>query len=289
MKTMKIFLLIFSCLIISSSCVSSSTNLLVEANENQTQSLPQINSSGELSIEDIKFEYDKSIFSDVKNSIVPASPLENKADKPDFLQSRYINFQLSYKNIKKSPAEISIFKVDEFKQAYTLEPQYVQIIEKSLAELREIINRPDKINPSVSKQLPLVPLYDAHQEFYAKAKIIKFQNGKGLLFLTQTAQESTIINNEDLVYIFQGLTHNNRYFIYAEFPVSAEGLPEKYTETFEDYKMPDEFYGTDNNKNMKAHDEYRNKIALRLDNLKQEKFMPNLSKIESLLASIKIK
>lgn len=287
---MKIYLLIFIISVSLAGCSRHSQNTLATADNSEKQlSTDKVNFHKDLLIEDVKFDYDKNVFSDIKSSVVPASPLQSATDKPGFLQSRYINFQLSYKNIKKSPAEFSVFKVSEFKKAYFLEPHYVQIIEKSLAELRKTINRTDKISPSISEELPLVPLYDAEQAFHAKAKTINFQNGKGLIFLTQITHEATIIHNEDLEYIFQGLTEDDRYFIYAQFPVSAEGLPASYTDTFEDYNIQMYYDGNDIEKRVKAHEKYLNKIALRLDNFKDEQFKPKLSKIESLLSSIKIK
>ncbi len=278
---MKTFISIFAILFVSINCFQ---HFSAEIAGQQMSS--KTTSGNDLSIEDVSFDYDKKVFSDVKSSVVPGYPLEDKWQKPDNVQSRSIRFKLTYRNSKKSPAEISVYDRDEYKDAFALDLGY---IEKDFADLQDIINNAGKISSFGLEELPFVPFVDAHQEFYAKAKVIKFQNGRGLLFLTQINQEVAIINNERLIYVFQGLTDDNRHFIYAEFPVSAKGLPESDTDSFEGYTIPAYFYSENLEENQKVHDVYRKKIALRLENLKDEKFKPRLNKIETLLSSIKIK
>lgn len=270
-------------------CSQHSQNVFLSTDNIGQKTSVKNNFSRELSIKDVKFDYDKKVFSDVKSSIIPATPLENKDDKPDYVQSRNVHFQIAYRNLKKSPASISVYNINEYKNAFKLKPDYVQNLAKSFSHLQNTIENSGKIKSFGLEELPFVPFIDAHQEFHAKAKSLKFQNGKGLLFLTQINQDVSIINNENLVYIFQGITDDKRYFIYAEFPVSAEGLPAGDADSFEDYQIPTDFYGDNLEANQKANKEYRNKIALKLENLKDEKFMPRLSKIESLLTSIKIR
>ncbi len=285
----KIYAIIFSILLVSVGYSQHSSEKVVWADEISQQITAKFNLGKDLSVEDVKFDYDKKVFSGVKSAIVEASPLKYKDDKPDYVKSRNVHFSISYANSKKSPAEIAVYNIDEYKKAFSLDTNYVEMtITKSLFDLQQIIDNSGKLKSYGVSDLPFVLFIDAQQDFYAKAKIINFRNGKGLLFLTQIAQDVTIINNERLVYIFQGITNDNQFFVYGEFPVSAEGLPETDTDSFENYEIPEFFYGEKYAENKKANNEYRAKIAIKLENLKNEKFSPNLNKIESLLSSLKI-
>ena len=286
---MKIFLLIFSIFLVCINCSKYCRNAGILMSNSSYQSSGKVNYDKELAVKDVKFDFDKEVFSIIKSSVIAAAPLENKDDKPDYVQSKKVNFQIAYKNPKKPPAEISVYKIEEYKKAFALVPRYVEMMKENFADLQKVLDSADKMKSFGTEQLPFVPFVDAHQEVFAKAKIINFKSGKGLIFLTQIVQNPVIINNEDLVYIFQGISTDERYFIYAEFPVSAEGLPETDTGSFENYKMPPNFYGQEDDEQFKAHENYRNNIASRLDNLQSAKFSPNLDKIENLTASIEIK
>ncbi len=284
----KFFAIIFSILLVAVGYSQYSSEKVVWADGISQQITAKFNSGKDLSVEDVKFDYDKKVFSGVKSAIVEASPLEYKDDKPDYVKSRNVHFSISYANSKKSPAEIAVYNIDEYKKAFSLDTNYVEIITESLLELQQIIDNSGKLKSYGVSDLPFVLFSDAQQDFYAKAKIINFRNGNGLLFLTQLSQDVSIINNERLVYIFQGITNDKQFFVYGEFPVSAEGLPDTDTDSFENYKIPEIFYGEKYAENKKANNKYRAKIATKLENLKNDKFSPNLSKIESLLFSLKI-
>ena len=76
-----------------------------------------------------------------------------------------------------------------------------------------------------SAAMPFLPMWEACQAFVARVSYASFKNGKGVFFLTQWDRETTQINNQWLEYAFQGITDDGRYWVYAEFPVSASFLP----------------------------------------------------------------
>ena len=110
------------------------------------------------------------------------------------------------------------------------------------------------------------------------------------MFLTQWVQDEIPINNGRLIYLFQGLTADNKYFVFMGFPVSAEGLPES-----DDVKYPEKYRKLDDSSAFmttqykKLYKQYALEIARKLDKMPPEKFEPNLSKIESLINSLKVK
>lgn len=98
---------------------------------------------------------------------------------------------------------------------------------------------PDVINPRVttlqqliaggalpaSDALPLLPIFNAQEEFRAQYKVIAFSSGSGIRYLTQYAQFFDPINNHDMFYSFQGLTSDGKYWISAILPISNSMLP----------------------------------------------------------------
>lgn len=82
--------------------------------------------------ENVSFDYDENVFSEISTAVIPATPLKNKDDKPDYVQSKATNFRLTYSGSKIDSAEISVFRVREYKDAFQLVPGYVESITKEL-------------------------------------------------------------------------------------------------------------------------------------------------------------
>ena len=72
----------------------------------------------------------------------------------------------------------------------------------------------------------MVGWFNAGQIFSAHMQLIDFKSGKGVRFLTQYDQYAAPVNNHELVYEFQGLTNDGKYYIVAVLPVSSSILPE---------------------------------------------------------------
>jgi hypothetical protein len=73
--------------------------------------------------------------------------------------------------------------------------------------------------------LPLLPIFNAAQEFYAHYQVVPFASGSGIRYLTQYAQFADPVNNHDMFYSYQGLTSDGKYWISAILPVSHPSLP----------------------------------------------------------------
>jgi hypothetical protein len=95
---------------------------------------------------------------------------------------------------------------------------------ESIHRLNNILGIPGvSIN---ADQLPAVPFFNAQQVFASNIQVISFQNGEGVRFLTEYAQNAAPINNHDLFYHFQGVTRDGAYYIIAIFPVTNPVLAE---------------------------------------------------------------
>ncbi|MBS1786052.1 MAG: hypothetical protein JST24_11540 [Acidobacteria bacterium] len=95
--------------------------------------------------------------------------------------------------------------VSDFSKAYS-------DLTASAAEVRKLIEAGvPKVAPEGS--LPEWNLGDAAQAIHAKARTVKGDWCSGIEYLTQHAQDSGAIQNENLMYVFQGLSHDGHDFI----------------------------------------------------------------------------
>jgi hypothetical protein len=76
-----------------------------------------------------------------------------------------------------------------------------------------------------SGALPLLPIFNAAQEFYAHYQVVPFGTGSGIRYLTQYSQFADPVNNHEMFYSYQGLTSDGTYWISAILPVSLASLP----------------------------------------------------------------
>lgn len=133
-------------------------------------------------------------------------------------------------------------------------------------------------NQQVGKNLPFLPLFNASQVMHAQVKFIDFKNGKGVSYLTQFDQAPLPINNHELIYTFQGLTSDGKFYVAAVLPVNHPSLPadEKVTQQQGDDLMKD-FPG------------YLATTTAALDQQPAASFTPDLSKLEAMIQSLEVK
>lgn len=80
--------------------------------------------------------------------------------------------------------------------------------------------------PLSKENMPGVPFFNAAQVFAAQMQALTFQNGSGVRMVTEYAQYLAPINNNELIYQFQGLTNDGNYYMIAILPVTAPILAE---------------------------------------------------------------
>ncbi len=132
-----------------------------------------------------------------------------------------------------------------------------------------------------NQSVPFVPFFNATQIFEAQAMPIKFQNGSGIRTLTQYDQASLPVNNYELIYHFEGLTSDGKYYLIAIFPVS---LPTLAADGNPDFPVP--AGGIPFNKDDPAA--YYEAIAKHLNAAAPETFTPNLTTLDALIQSINV-
>ena len=87
------------------------------------------------------------------------------------------------------------------KEALAISPAYVKSLESDVQSLKAILDA----RPASLDRVPFLPFgTDASQAFVSHFKCLNFKNGRGLIFLTQFNIEPSLVNNQGLMYVFQG-------------------------------------------------------------------------------------
>ena len=133
----------------------------------------------------------------------------------------------------------------------------------------------------LQETLPTVPFFNATAQIAANIKIVSFQNGGGVRWLTQYAQYAAPINNRELFYHFQGLSSDGTDYIIAILPVTAPILAEdeKPEATVPEGGIP---IPTD----VGPNNVYYFSVSEKLNSLSPDGFTPSLEALDALIQSI---
>ena len=99
-----------------------------------------------------------------------------------------------------------------------------------LANLEEIIEIGNTIGLECIPEVPLQDGYTTcgHQQFYANAGSIDFKNGTGVRFVgVYGIQDMAPADNENLVYVYQGISANGECYLKGRFRISHSSLPDQ--------------------------------------------------------------
>jgi hypothetical protein len=127
--------------------------------------------------------------------------------------------------------------------------------------------------------LPVLDLYGAAQMFHAHYQVVPFSNGNGIRFISEYAQYFAPINNNDMFLIFQGLTSDGQYYVSAVLRISNPILPANADNppgglSWEDFAD--------------QYDTYIADITNQLNAQPDASFIPSITLLDSLIASITI-
>ena len=125
--------------------------------------------------------------------------------------------------------------------------------------------------------LPFLPLSNTVQAMHAQMQYLDLKSGKGIRYLTQFNQGISPINNSGLIYTFQGLTSDGKYYISAVLPVTHPDLPAGAELNEVQSKEPNDFQA------------YLAETVTLLDQQPGEGFSPDLNKLDAMIRSIEVK
>lgn len=95
----------------------------------------------------------------------------------------------------------------------------------SFFQLNMLMDTEDFSDYDVDEALPFPPLFNAMQMFHSNEKVIRFQNGSGIRYLTAYHQIYAPIVTQDLFYAFMGFTEDHNYIVVAIIPIYESPLP----------------------------------------------------------------
>ena len=208
--------------------------------------------------------------------VIPALPYSEEDFMMDFypqhVQFDLMGYPLSGKFF--DPI-IRVYPADEFSAMNEVIGDRVTALQTMLA------NQP----AGAPEGVPFLPLFNAGQVFRSQVRYLSFQNGSGVRFLTEFAQYSAPVNNHDLIYSFQGLTTDGKYWISAIFPVTLPYLQEAWDSTevpMDGVAMPafdSPTFETD-------IQNYYATMTTRLEQTANDTYLPSLSCLDALMMSM---
>lgn len=142
-----------------------------------------------------------------------------------------------------------------------------------VTSLQTLIQSPQEITP-----MPFLPLYNAQQVMHAHVQYLDFQDGQGLRYLTQYDQAFIPINNNELIYTYQGLTSDGKYYVAAVLPVHHPSLPADAAVTGNE---PPEFTSD--------FPTYLANVVASLNPQAANTFTPDLTQLDVMMSSLEVK
>ena len=161
----------------------------------------------------LSFSYDDTLASEVVAETMPAVGKGSFEWEivPEHVQFTFTDYILP--DTFHEP-RIYVYPVSDFEAANP-------VAGKTIAALRQFLVE----KPAAPDEIPFLPLFNAKQMIRAQIAYVDFQNGTGVRFLTYYSQAPTPVNNNELFYTFQGMTHDGDYYVAAILPVSHPMLP----------------------------------------------------------------
>jgi hypothetical protein len=133
-------------------------------------------------------------------------------------------------------------------------------------------------SPQESAKMPFLPLINAAQMIHAQVQYLNFKNGRGVRYITELSQGIVPINNHELIYTYQGLTDDGKYYVAAILPVSHSSLPMDGSiseKELENLSSDFSAYITD--------------TANSLNSLPADSFLPTLTQLDAMMSSLEIR
>lgn len=163
--------------------------------------------------------------------------------------------------------QIMVFPADEY-QKMSADPETSMYDARSMITTLQYIiatgNFPTQ--PQVPDRLPALPDQHAYQVFHAQETILSFKNGNGIRYITSYSQAAFPDISPNLIYSFQGITLDGKYYVSVMMPIELAGLDPVPTDT----------------------DQYPNYLNTTVGRLRQagNSFNPSIESLDALVESL---
>jgi putative hemolysin len=170
----------------------------------------------DVSYEGVSFSYSDALAADVVGQVIPA----DGDDTPDWARMP-AHIRLSFEGYALPETfhepRILVFLAEDLAGN--------EILQGIAANIQRILaEKPDQ-PVGIFQGAGILPPMNAGPMVVAQVAYFDFQNGSGVRFLTQMGQAYYPINNHDLFYTYQGMTHDGKYYVAAILPISHPTLP----------------------------------------------------------------
>lgn len=273
-----------------------------------SQSVPRINHN--VSYQDVRFTFDPSLAPEIKSETVSTSV----EGKPCDLWPEHSAFTLvgysQRTGLPENFPHVRVFPIAKFREAFSIASKenakhvvyppnpedWTTYFDTEVRVLKALLGA-KPTQPEVSRFLakergeagckgamPFLPMWEACQAFVTRVRYTDFNGGRGVFFLTQWDRETSQISNESLDYAYQGITNDGKYWVYAEFPVTAPFLPKGDEPEVVAWNQKNYLLSH----NSKEYQAYLRPVLAKLQALPADQFQPNLELLEQLIRSLEI-
>jgi hypothetical protein len=224
----------------------------------------------------VSFNYDSCLAESIVGEVVRGISSDESSGftqlvMPDHLvfsfMNSYADGQALYRqaaNLEAKP-QIVVYPSEAYRAMNDLAKQQIEGLQRVLEE-RPVV---------FEKSAPFLPTVNAAQMMQIQPVYLDFANGSGLRYLTQVAQETRPVNNQELFYTFQGLTDNGAYYLTAFFPLSSKFLPDDAA------TADDEAFNA-------GFSAYLEEIVISLNGWSPADFKPDLSLLDAIVTSLNV-
>lgn len=133
-------------------------------------------------------------------------------------------------------------------------------------------------SPAETANMPFLPLFNAAQVMHVHVQFLDFTSGQGVRYLTMFSQGIVPINNNELIYTYQGITSDGKYYVAAVLPVNHPDLPADGKVTGNE---PPEFTSD--------FTTYLANVVKMLNPQADTTFTPDLTQLDAMMRSLEIK
>lgn len=185
-----------------------------------------------VSFSGVSFTLPAGMATGTQTEIVPATP-PGEPNQPVFdIWPQHVKITLQGYPLQGTTyqPQIMVFPVDEYLKMGS-DPETTLYASQVMIDGLNLILDTGNFPAPDERQgaFPFLPGENARQVFHAQKTILSFQNGNGIRYLTQFSQAAVpLINNQDLVYTFQGITLDRKYYVSVIMPINLPYLAADY-------------------------------------------------------------